>query len=263
MDWNKTKTIFILVFLVLDLFLVYQFIQKKNSSKLEFQTEASFEDRLKENNIKYDNVPREQELSEKYILAKSKIFKDDDIKTIKDQKVINNRSSIYSTLKVPYQLNDPEDKEEVEKFVREYILYATEYRYWQYNKEGSTINLSQTYKGKTLFMNQNGEIKLFLNKQKQVYAYNQTFLNNIEEFKEKEEVIPAIRAVETLFDKGKLEEKTEIKKAYLGYYTVVPAKTTQVLTPTWHIVLDNKKDFFVNALEGQIFQVTPDKKKME
>ncbi|MBM7693546.1 regulatory protein YycI of two-component signal transduction system YycFG [Peribacillus deserti] len=262
MDWNKTKTIFIIVFLVLDLFLIYQFIEKKNSYKFDLLTETKFEDSLKENGIKADNVPRE-ELSEKYIIAKSKVFKDSDFSALKNQKIINNGSSVYSSLKVPYKINDPGSKEEVEKFVREHIMFGTEYRYWQYNKEGSTINLSQTYKGKTLFMNQNGEIKLFLNKQKQIYAYNQTFLNNIEEFKEKEEVIPAIRAVETLFDKGKLEEKTEIKEAYLGYYTVVPVKTTQVLTPTWHIVLDNKKDFFVNALEGQIFQVTPDEKKME
>ncbi len=35
MEWNKTKTIFIIAFLILDIFLGYQFFEKRSSSEYE------------------------------------------------------------------------------------------------------------------------------------------------------------------------------------------------------------------------------------
>ena len=45
MDWNKSKSIFIMVFFVLDIFLLYQFLEKKDNYQFEYITEATIEDR--------------------------------------------------------------------------------------------------------------------------------------------------------------------------------------------------------------------------
>ncbi|WP_409290851.1 two-component system regulatory protein YycI [Peribacillus sp. SCS-37] len=264
MDWNKTKTIFIIVFLILDAFLLYQYIDKRSSLDYDYATEPDFQDRLKENGINVNAVPTDAH-SEKYIIAKSKVFKKEDFSSLKTQKMtINDGSSVYATLKVSYKLSDPKSADEAEKFVRENVLNGDEYRFWNYSAKDNTILMSQTYNRKVIYLNDSGQLKLFLNKQNQIYAYSQTFLSNIEEFKEKEEIISAMKAVETLFNKGKLPEKSKITKVTLGYYTVVPVKTaSQVLTPTWHITVDDNNDFFVNAIEGQIFQVSSDEEKLE
>ncbi|COG88691.1 Uncharacterized protein conserved in bacteria [Streptococcus pneumoniae] len=39
MDWDRIKTIFIVTFFVLDLFLIFQFIQKQDSNQLELIAE--------------------------------------------------------------------------------------------------------------------------------------------------------------------------------------------------------------------------------
>ncbi|WP_026695844.1 two-component system regulatory protein YycI [Peribacillus kribbensis] len=262
MDWNKTKTIFIIVFLILDIFLAYQLIVKRISNEYDVLTESKFEDELKDNGIKYDKIPQStlnESRTDKYIIGKSRVFKKEDLIGLKDQKLTVNQTSLYSTFKVPYKVNDPSDKQEIEKFVNENIQFGEEYSFWTYSKKTNTITFYQSYKDKPLFNNQNAEINLYLNKQNQIYAYSQTYLSSIKEFKEKEQMMPAIKAIETLFDKGMIKEKSKIVKAEQGYYMMVPLKTSsQVLTPAWQIVLDNKKDFYVNALEGQVFQVTPE-----
>jgi regulatory protein YycI of two-component signal transduction system YycFG len=44
MDWSKIKTIFILTFLILDVYLLFQFMKIRDANKLEVITEASFEE---------------------------------------------------------------------------------------------------------------------------------------------------------------------------------------------------------------------------
>ena len=72
MDWNKTKTLFILIFLVLDVFLFYQYYMKVTSSEYELLAESSFEDRMKENEITYPTLPK-QTSEEAYLSAKAMI----------------------------------------------------------------------------------------------------------------------------------------------------------------------------------------------
>ena len=77
MDWSKTKTIFIITFLILDCFLGYQFMEKRNSSQLDVLLEATIEDQLKANGITYVQLPKEitkavyERRSEKIVGTKS------------------------------------------------------------------------------------------------------------------------------------------------------------------------------------------------
>ena len=45
MDWSKIKTIFILTFLILDVYLLFQFMKIRDANKYEVITEASIEDK--------------------------------------------------------------------------------------------------------------------------------------------------------------------------------------------------------------------------
>ena len=78
MDWSKTKSIFIMVFFVLDIFLLYQFLEKKDNYQFEYFAEATIEDQLQGDEITYDSLPK-QNLREQFLTAQSKIFKMEDI----------------------------------------------------------------------------------------------------------------------------------------------------------------------------------------
>lgn len=71
LDWSKTKTIFIITFFILDIFLGYQFIQKKNSSQLDVILEATIEEQLEADGITYVDLPKEITKAT-YVSGKSK-----------------------------------------------------------------------------------------------------------------------------------------------------------------------------------------------
>ena len=60
-DWNNTKSIFIMVFFVLNIFLLYQFLEKINDSQYESFTESSTEELLKEDEISIETpLPKQK-----------------------------------------------------------------------------------------------------------------------------------------------------------------------------------------------------------
>ena len=62
-------------------------------------------------------------------------------------------------------------------------------------------------------------------------------------------------ALEILYNNGKLRSHDTITKVELGYYAFVQTSTTQVLTPAWRFVVNDTKDLFVHAIEGQVIQI--------
>lgn len=78
MDWDRIKTIFIVTFFVLDLFLIFQFIQKQDSNQLELIAETKIDQELKANKITMGNIPKEPKkshlLEQKIKLLKKKIY---------------------------------------------------------------------------------------------------------------------------------------------------------------------------------------------
>ena len=77
MDWSKIKTIFIITFLILDVYLFFQFMKIRDANKYEVITEASIEDKLKADEIKYVNLPKDP-IKDQYISAKPKtVYKRD------------------------------------------------------------------------------------------------------------------------------------------------------------------------------------------
>jgi regulatory protein YycI of two-component signal transduction system YycFG len=104
-------------------------------------------------------------------------------------------------------------------------------------------------------------LTLHLNDENEIISYKQTLLEGIEVLSQKQEVLPPIKAIETLYDNGVLQPKSKITKVELGFYTLVQLTESQVLTPTWRFVVDDKENLFVNAFEGKIIQIADDQKK--
>jgi regulatory protein YycI of two-component signal transduction system YycFG len=52
-----------------------------------------------------------------------------------------------------------------------------------------------------------------------------------------------------------LKKKDKVTDVEFGYYTFdLPLLNSQVLAPTWHIVVNGDTSYFVNAFEGQIIK---------
>jgi regulatory protein YycI of two-component signal transduction system YycFG len=254
MDWNKTKGLFIVVFLILDVFLLYQFLDFR-AAKLEINkdSDSTIEDRLKAEGIKY-HVGTQERVSEKTISAKPKEFSKEELNTLKNQTfIIDNKRTIRSTLDKPIKIGTGEGKYfELESFINKNVYSGDEYEFWR--KEDGTITYYQTYKSRLLFNNKNGALIFTLNENDEVISYMQTHLDDIEEFNENQEINPPIQAVESLLNGGYLSSGSEVSKGKLGFYTLIEVSESKVLVlvPTWHFTVNKQEDYFVNGIEGQV-----------
>ena len=262
MDWGKTKSIFIMVFLVLDIFLLYQFLDKKDNYQFEYFAEATIEDRLQGDEITY-NAPPKQNVKEQFLIAQSKIFKKEDTENLVNQKVnIVEQTKILGTFDKPISISKNVQSSELEKLVKEYLLFGSEYRYWDYDKATGEIIFYQTWDKKMFFNNSKGKITLFVDKENQVISYEQTYLENIEkEFNEEKDLVPAIKALEALYENGDIEPKSDVTKVDLGYYnSLQTTSASHLLVPVWRVVVNHETDLFVNAFDGAIIELNTEEK---
>jgi len=270
MDWSRIKTIFIIAFLILDLFLLSQLMTK--TRQFEVKNDATLEENLKSDGIQYDGLPKEV-VSDHYMSANTKIFTEDELTKIEDKtEYPEDGASIHVTLETPIVINEKQDFIELNDFVHSHVLHGDSYGFWNYDKEENTVTYYQKIDDKLLFMNRSAHLVFQINESGEAVSYDQTMLDldTFEPISENEEVYPALRALETLYLKGVLKPDSKVIKSELGYYTLVNMEATQVLTPTWHFLVKNKdgtmENLLVNAFEGQIIQAqqqTNEKTKME
>nr|WP_295974967.1 two-component system regulatory protein YycI [uncultured Bacillus sp.] len=260
MDWSKIKTIFIISFLILDIYLVYEFFKIQVTNEYEIQTEAPIDKWLKADEIKYESLPTGY-VEEYYLKARPKVFTKKDIeKPILSDQTINIISDtlLESVLNKPIKIKEKFEPSDLSSLIKAHILYGDQYRFWKKDNESRTITYYQQYKGKSFYQNINGELKFKFNEDNEIISYEQTFLSEIKEMSESEKIIQPIKALETLYRGGYLEPKSMITEVELGYYTLVPlSDTTQVLNPAWCFVINDEERLFVSAFEGKVVDLDP------
>ncbi|MDN3017811.1 two-component system regulatory protein YycI [Paenibacillus sp. BSR1-1] len=261
MDWSKIKTIFILTFLILDVYLLFQFMKIRDANKYEVLTEASVEEKLKVDEIKYVELPKNP-IKAQYLSAKPKTFTRGDIEKLKGQSASlkGPGTTLQSTLEKPLQLSSKFEPAELSSFLNESVLYGDHYLFWEKNDKKNTITYFQQSNNMPLYNNINGMITFNYNSSNQIVSYQQTYLERIDKLAEKEEILRPLKAIETLHQKGVLKPKSKITKIELGYSTLVPLSASQLLAPTWRFVVDDKESLFVNAFEGEIINFNSEEK---
>ncbi|MFL6518315.1 MAG: two-component system regulatory protein YycI [Bacillus sp. (in: firmicutes)] len=265
MDWSKIKTIFIITFLILDVYLLFQFMKIRDANKFEVITEATFEEKLKADEIKYVDLPKEA-IKAQYLSAKPKTFTQKDIEKIKDQTVVvrSTGTTLFAKLEKPLQLSSKFEPAELSTFLKNNVLFGDDYQFGEKSDKNKTITYFQQLETYPLFNNINGMITFTMDEDNQIVSYEQTFLESIEKLTGKEEILRPLNAIETLHQKGMLKSKSKITEVELGYSTLIQLAASQVLAPTWRFEVNDKESLFVNAFEGQIIQFnSDDKSKVE
>ncbi|PFA20564.1 hypothetical protein CN373_14555 [Bacillus cereus] len=264
MDWNRIKTIFIITFFILDLFLVFQFIQKQDSNQLELMAETKVDQQLKDDKITVGDLPKEPK-KDSFITAKNKEFKEEDVQSLKNQTaILQDANTIVSKFKEPLLLSKTLSKDKYSEFLKNYVVDGQKYEFGK--AEATKIYFFQKYKDKPIFYNDHGMIVVDVNEKGELISYTQTMLTDLKEMGESEkakeqEIITAQTALENLFFKNEIKQNTHFKEAQIGYATLVTstASNIQVLAPTWNLKTDRKVDYFVNAIEGQVLKLEKEK----
>ncbi|WP_043930273.1 two-component system regulatory protein YycI [Bacillus sp. EB01] len=256
MDWSRIKTIFIITFLILDVYLLSQFLIKRDTSQYEVRIEATIEDQLKADEIEITFDLPKASIKDQYVSARPKNFTEKETKSLKNQTVeVNQKTVLLSNLDKPYQIDTDFEPVSLAGFIAENVLYGSEYQFWEKDEQEKTITYFQTYENKFFYQNINGILVFHLNDKNQIVSYEQTLLEDIKKYDDsKEEVFKPLKAIEILHQRGMLEPKSKITSAELGYSTIVPLASSQVFAPTWRFEVNNKESLYVNAFEGQVIE---------
>lgn len=271
MEWNKTKTIFILAFLVLDIFLGFQYFEKRSTDHFAIIEKTDTLEEMKADGIKYGNLSDEAKIGYR-ITAEKKQFTKKDVNELADQKAKSTFPKtdkddpvtlLEMTFTKPVALLKKDMKSAAANLVNQRLLDGKNYKLWSIDEETGKIVFFQTYKGKYIFQEglddseTIGKITLDLNDKNEVVSYQQSMVTSINEVR-KETLVPALETVKDLYTQNMLSQNTTVKKVELGYYTQYPGASTQVMVPVWRVELEgvsasSKKkaeEYLINAIDG-------------
>src|SRR5690625_1876887 len=205
MQWSQIKTLLILSFLILNGYLLVQFLEKREQADLGTldHQQSSIEEQLKSEAIKVNELPEER-YEESYISVKPQLFKKKDLEEVnnlvKQDLVTINKSQIMSELEKPIEVKRNKDQKYFETLIEDMVLYAEDYTFWNWDKEKNILIYFQEKEGRTIYYNQNGLLLLFLNEKNEVTFYTQTYLGKTESQEEKRELITPLTAIEILYN---------------------------------------------------------------
>lgn len=261
MDWNKTKTIFIIVFSILNVFLYSLYLNRYTESKnTEVLSESSVEEKMKVDEITYSKLPEIME-GMPYIRGETKLL------TAKEAPKENVQVSIQDGKLLQVAYEDPvsltgkaESAEALTAFVEENIHAGAAYELWEINSEQNQAVFFQTFEDNIFYQSKDGKLIVYWNNEGNIIGYEQTMYVDIIENQEPKELISATRAVHTLYQKNMLERELTIKKTELGYSVYVQvSENRQMFVPTWHIQAElsdgSRQDYFVNAVKDGVIEL--------
>ncbi|HLR02322.1 MAG TPA: two-component system regulatory protein YycI [Virgibacillus sp.] len=259
MQWNQIKTIFILCFLVLDVYLLIKFIDKQEQTDLGVleHENTSIEQQLASEDISLPELPTDIEEEEHYISVSPREFSEDDLEKLgKDQSpvVVDDDRRVISTFKDPISIPVDESDEDIKRAISNDITDADQYTYWGRNEELNVLIFFQKKEDKPIYYNENGIIFVFLNDDDEATFYTQTMLEETETSSEEYSLIEPIKAIESLYNSNELQTGDEISSIDMGFHTRIPLESgVQVFSPTWRVTVNDDNNYFVNAIEGIVY----------
>src|SRR5690625_278092 len=259
MEWGQIKTVFILGFLILNVYLLIQFLEKQDQADLSLldREDSTIEEKLNSENITIKQSLSDEEEKEPYLSVRQKIFDEEDISQLaslsNQRTTVTNKNFIFSIFEKPVKIPGG-DLEIIDGFVKKLIIYTDEYELWHWNKDVNVLIFFQKENEQPIYFNQSGIILVFLNDNDEAIYYTQTLLGEPDSLHDKKTLLKPLEAIEVLYNANELRPGDEISKVDIGFHTRVPSTDgVQVFVPAWKVTINDEKNYFVNAIEGFIF----------
>lgn len=266
MDWNKAKMLLILTFLILNVYLAVQLMDRMIDPRI-VTTNADGKTVLKERKIDEKKLqPVSKEIG--YLTAEvdTSSLAPKIGSTIKDAVTsVKNQSEWSVRLTKPYPLETKAMRDSATAFVQSAAAYGTDYTFWKYDSKHNEMTFVQTYKEQPLYSTPQQSRKddamigpsllvLQLNDQKEIVSYKQRHLNKVVRQAQDVTLLSASESVIQLSEQGLFPASKRMTSQQLGYFCLVTegTKSVQILPPTWQIELNGEELYFVNAIDGGV-----------
>lgn len=260
MDWSRTKSIFIIVFSILNIFLYTLYLESYTEAEnFSVLTESAVDDRLAGDKITYPDDLETEPGEESYISGTRKVFTEDDVPVEDTRVAVEDKYMLNVAFNEPIRIGDEKNKESLEAFLAANIYRGEDYVLWDVIEEENKAIFYQVINGKTLYHSDSGKVTLLWNDEGEAVRYEQTIFTDLVENAQSKELIPPKRAIETLYQKGILQQNSEITSVTLGYSVYVAVSDdTRMFLPTWRVTVEledgSTADYFVNAIKDGVIE---------
>ncbi|GAB7388525.1 WalRK two-component regulatory system regulator WalI [Bacillaceae bacterium] len=258
MDWSRAKTILIVAFLLLDLFLGYQLWLNNGSESLlaqRFQGEKDIlEELLQARRIEIAAEIPTDEPQMHHLNVRYTVIPPASLEKLADQEVTLERFFIRSTFKEPPAAPSPFDQGELQNLLAARIWNFSNYRFDPFLSGEGRYTFVQLLDDVPLF---SARVEIEVS-HGQVRRYRQTYAEVVDTGSGRQ-VISAFTALRRLIENGMIEDGETVRAVELGYYGHTYDADIQVLAPVWRVV-HGRRIHYVNAITGTIEKTSlPDK----
>lgn len=264
MNWSKTKSIFIVCFLLLDAFLVFELYVRQQDQGVEKLDESPGT----HNTFRISTTipPTPQNVT---FLRGSRVDFSKEKNAIAGMIASGNGSpgqkisiddqgmQLHGTLASP--IAGDMNNADLQKAILSLVYKGQSYTYWKNDPKAGTVNFVQLYNDRPVFISKRSNIQMlsFTISQNRAVGYQQSYF----QFKRSNyvDIISADKAISNLGENTDLldSERPIIKTVELGYVNLVSDAGADplIFIPAWHIVVQTGKgsqEYFVNAMSGNV-----------
>lgn len=259
MDWKHATSLFIFVFLIINIALGYIYYEKVQRANIVEDTSSEKLD-FKKEGIKIPKLPPVNGVAMNIVSGKSAGFTQEAEDFNKKSEEL---STIYKQDINPVIKLKSIQEEDIINGLKSYLFNnidrGREYTLSGIDRMNKKLYFDQVYGKYPILNNDKAQIKFSYNNKNEVTAFEQTYLKDIQEGlgknNEKKNVIPAKEALEVLYYETKLERGDEVTSVRVGYYSIVREVRGQVLKPTWQVAVrksDGKLEtYYVDAVNPE------------
>lgn len=158
---------------------------------------------------------------------------------------------------VPFKVSVLNPERQLNDYIKNsrHVLYGSHYVYNKALSSSSTIVYTQMMEGRPV-LGSEGQLRFKIGRNHKVYAYTQTYLNNIQVLRPRSVTISQQEAVTWLYKHNYIPNNSKIHCAKLGYTKTLLTKDQAVYVPTWYVEIKTKNSDDVQRLRVNAFNST-------
>lgn len=248
MDWKLTKSLYILVFLIINLALVFMFYNKQQDSVQKIENSPNV---LQETDIDVSAIPEHEPMKLNVLTGDAEDF--EDIEGIDEDDVEATNTSHSITVEFDEGDQAPAmDRESLEQYKSESIYSGEDYAYDEVMSKGHRVIFNQQFKDLPIFNHESARL-VFRGDGEEAEAYEQAHLTNLRENSYSTAVAirdPKQGAID-LYQRDRISEEAVIENARLGYYVILNDGEQVMLRPKWEFRISDqgvKKTIYIDAI---------------
>jgi regulatory protein YycI of two-component signal transduction system YycFG len=233
MDWKLAKSLYIIVFLLINIFLIIIYMNAREGDESET---AETHNILDETNIDMSEVEDYEPVEMNILTAVVHNF------TTSDEEIAAEDMENQHQIRKEFNDDGPLlDQTELQQYKEEEVYQGESYQYDEVMSTQTQIIFNQMYEDFPIFNHEAARI-LFSGKGSNAEIMEQTLIDNIEEnaYSVPTTAKSPLECVESLYRMERISEDAIIRSARLGYYIILVEDDQVMMRPKWEFNIEDQ-----------------------